>query len=110
MADAAVWRIQREEQIPAGGLRARLSDVFQDGVAHLTLQWVFLYASPLGVVHRERLQPPVEVAQKQARYLAAAQPINRQEQQDGFSAQGDRAVSLYPFDQLQYLLPLRSFG
>jgi len=45
---------------------------------------VFLYASPLGVVHRERLQPPVEVAQKQARYLAAAQPINRQEQQDGF--------------------------
>ena len=110
MADAAVRRIQREEQIPAGGLWTRLSDVFQDGVAHLTLQWVFLYAPALGVVHRERLQPPVEVAQKQARYLTATQSINRQEQQGGFSAQGGGTVPRYPFEQLLYLLPLRSFG
>src|SRR5262249_26423966 len=72
VSDAAVRRIQRQEQIPAGRPRTRPENVFQDGFAHLMLQWVCLHTSALGVIHHERLRLPVEVTQLEARYLPAA--------------------------------------
>ena len=56
---------------------------------------IFLRASAFGVVHRERLRAPVEVAQQQTRYLPAAQSVNRQQEQDGSGAQRGGAISLY---------------
>ena len=97
VADTSIRRFQRKKQISAGTSRTRLCDVFQDGIANLTLQWIFLHASALGVIHCERLLPPVEVTQQQARYLSTAQPIYRQEQQDRPGAKGDNALPLDAF-------------
>ena len=55
-SDRPVRRFQRQEQIPAGGPRPRLLDVFQDGIAYFTLQRILLCASAFRVVHRERLR------------------------------------------------------
>ncbi len=71
-SDRPKWRLQRQEQIPAGGSRPPLLDVCQDDIAYFTLQRILLRASAFGVVHRERLRVPVEVAHQQTLYLAAA--------------------------------------
>src|ERR1035441_8402521 len=83
ISDRPVWRLQRQEQIPARGPRPHLLDVCQDGIANFTLQRILLRAAAFGVIHRERLRAPVEVTQQQTRYLAAAQSVYCQKEQDG---------------------------
>ncbi|MGA9669445.1 MAG: hypothetical protein WBQ94_09570, partial [Terracidiphilus sp.] len=91
-SDRPVWWLQRQEQIPARGPWPRLLDVCQDGIAYFTLQRILLSASAFRVIHRERLRAPVEITQQKTRYLAAAQSVQGQKEQNGFGAQRGRIV------------------
>ena len=69
--------------MPAGTSRAASFEVLQDGVANLTLERIALWPSSFRMIHLEDFFTPIEIAQHESRHFTTAQPIDREQREDG---------------------------
>src|SRR6266403_714126 len=81
-----VWRRGRDEEISAGAAGPRLQ-IAQDRLSDFVLKRIALISAAFRTLDAERLFPPVDVDQPQARNLAATQRIDGTQQQHSVRAQ-----------------------
>ena len=91
--DRADGGAQGEEDLAAGGPRARALQVAEDGLADAAAQRIQMGASRLGAADAQRLGFPIDVVQAQARHLAGAQAVGDEQLQHGAIAQVRRPLA-----------------
>src|SRR5258708_24809303 len=85
---STVWLRERDEDISTRAAGPRLQ-IAQDRLSDFVLKRIALISAAFRTLDAERLFPPVNVDQPQARNLAAAQRIDGTQQQHSVRAQGE---------------------
>src|SRR5579864_349232 len=100
---------QPKEKKAGGPLGSHALEIFQNCVAHLGGEWIFLNSLVLQTAHTDFFIGPVEVIECQPADLSYAQTVDRQKQDDCSVANVARTICVEIGNQTLDLFPAWAF-